>query len=217
MGMALFAGQPAGVQIKKWLIILVTLLVVVNVMAAASLVVVQMSMTDIQARYQPVMISASEISTQVHQAQASLYKYLGEYLPDTTEVEQNTEALEKTLEDGMNQEAASEWLEELEAIRGNLAKYRVVVSSLPAIGAGTDWGEVDEFRSQAVVLGQSMEKQATSLKAGVVARIRVKAGRSLRISSIAVVVFLCFLGLSAFITGLLLVWWKQFQDMILNL
>lgn len=215
--MALFAGQPAGIQIKKWLIILVTLLVVVNVMAAASLVVVQMSMSDIQGRYQPVMISASEISTQVHQAQASLYKYLGEYRPDTAEVEQNTLALERTLEEAMKQEAAADWLGELEAIRGNLAKYRVVVSSLPAIGAGTDWGEVDEFRSQAVALGRSMEEQATSLKAGVGARIQAKAERSLRVSSSAVVVFLCFLGLSAFITGLLLVWWKQFQDMILNL
>jgi hypothetical protein len=215
--MALFAGQPAGIQIKKWLIILVTLIVVVNVMAAASLVVVQMSMSDIQGRYLPVMISAGEISTQVHQAQASLYKYLGEYLPDTVEVEQNTAVLEETLEGTMKLEAAGEWLSELEAIRGNLAKYRVVVSSLPAIGAGTDWGEVDEFRSQAVVLGRSMEEQATSLKAGVGARIQTKAERSLRISSSAVVVFLCFLGLSAFITGLLLVWWKQFQDMILNL
>jgi flagellar basal body-associated protein FliL len=215
--MALFAGQPAGIQIKKWLIILVTLIVVVNVMAAASLVVVQMSMSDIQGRYLPVMISASEISTQVHQAQASLYKYLGEYLPDTAEVEQNTAVLEETLEAAMKLEAAGEWLGELEEIRGNLAKYRVVVSSLPAIGAGTDWGELDEFRSQAVVLGRSMEEQATSLKAGVGARIQTRAERSLRISSSAVVVFLCFLGLSAFITGLLVVWWKQFQDMILNL
>jgi flagellar basal body-associated protein FliL len=215
--MALFAGQPAGIQIKKWLIILVTLIVVINVMAAASLVIVQKSMSDIQGRYQPVMISASEISTQVHQAQASLYKYLGEYLPDTAEVKDNTAVLEKTLQKAREMKAAGEWLDELEAIRGNLAKYRVVVSNLPAIGARTDWGEVDEFRSQAVELGRSMEEQASSLKAKVGARIRTKAERSLRVSSIAVVVFLCFLALSALITVLLLVWWRQFQDMILNL
>jgi hypothetical protein len=215
--MALFAGQPAGIQIKKWLIILVSLIVVINVMAAVSLVVLQRSMMDIQGRYQPVMISASEISAQVHQAQASLYRYLGEYVPDTAEVRQSTALLEESLEEALGQKAAGEWQAELEAIRGNLAKYRVVVSNLPAIGAGTDWGEVDEFRSQAVVLGQSMEEQASRLKAEVGSKIRSRAERSLRVSSVAVIVFLCLLALSALITGLLFVWWKQFQDMILNL
>jgi hypothetical protein len=33
--MALFAGQPAGIQIKKWLIILVSLIVVIAVLLIA--------------------------------------------------------------------------------------------------------------------------------------------------------------------------------------
>ena len=61
--MAIFGGQPAGIQIKKWLIILVSLIVLINVLAVASLVVLQRSVTAIHARYQPVLISASDIST----------------------------------------------------------------------------------------------------------------------------------------------------------
>jgi hypothetical protein len=215
--MAIFAGQPAGIQIKKWLIILVSLIVLVNVLAVAGLVALQRSLTAIQGRYQPVLISASGISTQVYQAQASLYKYLGEYLENTEEVEKRTAALEEALHEALSQEAALEWQAELEAIRKNLAKYRVVIRNLPSIGTATDWAEVDEMRTQAVVLGQTMEEQASSLKDDVATRIGEKARQSLRLSRGAVIVFLLLLVLSTLITVLLLMWWRQFQDMILNL
>ena len=68
MGMALFAGEPAGVQIKKWLVILVLLIVVINVLAAGSLIVLQRSVTDIQRRYQPMLLAAGEVTAQVFQA-----------------------------------------------------------------------------------------------------------------------------------------------------
>jgi hypothetical protein len=215
--MAIFGGQPAGIQIKKWLIILVSLIVLINVLAVASLVVLQRSVTAIQARYQPVLISASDISTQVYQAQASLYKYLGEYLEDTEEVEKRTVALEEVLQDALDLKAALEWQEELEAIRKNLAKYRVVIRNLPSIGTETDWAGVDEMRTQAVMLGQTMEEQASGLKETVGTRIGEKARQSLRLSRGAVLVFLLLLVLSTLITVLLLMWWRQFQEMILNL
>lgn len=215
--MALFAGDPAGVQIKKWLVILVLLIVVINVLAAASLIVLQRSVTAIQRRYQPVLLAAGDISTQVFQAQASLYKYLGEYLENTNEVKERTALLRTTLTDMSELEAAAEWQGKIEEIRDSLAKYIVVVRNLPAIGAGTDWSEVDEFRSQAVALGSAMEEQAAKLKEEVGSRIQAKADHSIRIARIAVVIFICFLCLSIVITSLLLVWWRQFQDMILNL
>ena len=215
--MALFAGDPAGVQIKKWLVILVLLIVVINVLAAASLIVLQRSVTAIQRRYQPVLLAAGDITTGVYQAQASLYKYLGEYLESTDEVKEQIALLGTTLADMSDLEAAAEWQGKIDEIRGNLAKYIVVVRNLPAIGAGTDWSEVDEFRTQAVVFGSSMEEQATKLKEEVGNRIQQKADQSIRVSRIAVGIFLCFLFLSMAITFLLLLWWRQFQDMILNL
>ena len=215
--MALFAGQPAGVQIKKWLIILVSLIVVINVLAACSLIVLQRSVNQIQTRYQPLLLSASEISAQVYRAQSSLYQYLGEYLASTEEVEALTDRLEEALEEALSLDRAGEWTSELEGIRNDLARYRVIVRNLPAIGQETDWGEVDEFRSQAVILGQAMEARASDLESDVSARIRAKASWSLKLSRIAVIIFLCFLGLSSFITVLLVTWWRQFQDMILSL
>ncbi len=215
--MALFEGQPAGIQIKKWLVILVSLIVVINVLAAVSLFLLQRSLSVIEGEYQPVLIASGTISTEVHQAQASLYKYLGEYLESTEEVESRTGALERTLLETAELKAAGEWRQELEAIQGSLAKYRVVIRNMPAIGEGTDWDEVDEMRTQAVVLGREMEGQAAGLREGDGARIGLKARHSLQISRIAIVTFLCFLLLSAVITALLLAWWRQFQDMILNL
>jgi hypothetical protein len=215
--MALFAGQPAGIQIRKWLVILVSLIVVINVLAAGSLFLLQRSLTAIEGKYQPVLIVSGTISTEVHQAQASLYKYLGEYLDSTAEVESRTEALEKTLLETADLTAAGEWREELEAIQDSLAKYRVVIRNLPAIGEGTDWDEVDEMRTQAMVLGREMEGHAAGLREGAGERIGLKALQSLRMSRIAIMIFLCLLMLSAVITALLLVWWRQFQDMILNL
>ena len=119
--MALFAGEPAGVQIKKWLVILVLLIVVINVLAAGSLILLQRSVTTIQRKYQPVLLAAGEISTQVHQAQASLYKYLGEYLENTDEVKERTALLRKTLADTSELEAAAEWQDKIEEIRDSLA------------------------------------------------------------------------------------------------
>jgi hypothetical protein len=215
--MALFAGQPAGIQIKKWLIILVSLIVVINVLAAGSLVLLQRYVMEIQAKYQPVMTGAGEISAEVSRAQADLYKYLGEYQPSTAEVESRIILLEGRLEEVLQHEGSREWQGKLQAIRDSLVKYRVVVRNLPAIGAETDWSEIDEFRSQAVMLGQAMEEQAAVLKEEVSARIQAKAAQARRFARVAVVACLGFLVLSTLITVLLFSWWNQFQEMILNL
>jgi len=215
--MALFAGQPAGIQIKKWLIILVSLIVVINILAAGSLVVLQRYVSEIQAKYQPIMTGAGEISTQVCRAQADLYKYLGEYQSSTAEVESRILLIEERVEGVLAQVGGWEWQEDLEAIRDSLVKYRVVVRNLPAIGGETDWNAVDEFRSQAVMLGQAMESQASTLKDEVSARIEAKAAQAQRFARLVVAACLCFLALSTLITVLLFAWWNQFQEMILNL
>ena len=101
--------------------------------------------------------------------------------------------------------------------RPSLDKYRVVVNNLPRIGGVTNWSEVNELRSQAMDLGLAMERTAGKLKADAVAKISAQAQTSLRLSSIAVYLFLGFFALSMVITVLLYYWWKNFQDMILNL
>jgi hypothetical protein len=215
--MGIIAGKPAGVQIKRWLVVLVVAMVALDVIAAASLLTLQRSITRIHERYQPVLVSAGEISTLVHQAQSSFYKYLGEYLPDTGEVATHTASLERTIEAALKQDAGTEWRADLESIKGSLDKYRVVVNNLPRIGKVTNWAEVNELRSQAMDLGQAMERTAGKLKAGAVEKIGAQAQASLRLSSLAVYLFLGFFALSILITVLLFFWWKNFQDMILNL
>ena len=215
--MGLFAGMPPGVQIKRWLIILVVAIVAIDLLAAASLFTLQRASARIHGRYQPVLVSAGEISTRVHQAQSSLYKYLGENLPSTDEALEHANSLEKTLGEALGQEGEGEWAADLKAIQASLEKYRVVVKNLPRIGGVTDWDQVNELRTQAMELGQEMELTAGKLKADAVAKIGAQAQGSLRLSSIAVWLFVGFLALSLVITALLAVWWRSFQDMILNL
>jgi hypothetical protein len=215
--MGIIAGKPAGVQIKRWLVVLVVAMAALDLIAAASLLTLQSAITRIHERYQPGLVSAGEISTLVHQAQSSFYKYLGEYLPDTGEVAAITATLEKTIDTALTQDAGAEWRADLESIKASLDKYRVVVNNLPRIGGVTNWSEVNELRSQAMDLGLAMERTAGKLKADAVAKIGAQAQASLRLSSIAVYLFLGFFALSMVITVLLYYWWKNFQDMILNL
>ena len=215
--MGIIAGKPTGMQIKRWLVVLVVAMVALDVIAAASLLTLQSAITRIHERYQPGLVSAGEISTLVHQAQSSLYKYLGEYLPDTREVATHTAALEKTIATALTQDAGADWRSDLESIRASLEKYRVVVNNLPRIGGVTNWSEVNELRSQAMELGLAMERTAGKLKADAVAKISEQAQASLRLFLIAVYLFLGFFALSIVITVLLYYWWKNFQDMILNL
>jgi hypothetical protein len=92
-----------------------------------------------------------------------------------------------------------------------------VVKNLPRIGGVTDWEQVNEMRTQAMDLGLAMERDAGKLKAGAVAKISQQARGALALSSLAVYLFLGFLALSLLITVLLFFWWRQFQEMILNL
>src|SRR5512137_2299295 len=118
--MGIIAGKPAGVQIKRWLVVLVGAMVALDLIAAGSLLTLQRSITRIHERYEPVLVSAGEISTLVHQAQSSLYKYLGEYLPDTGEVAAYTASLGKTIAAAQTHDAGAEWRTDLMAIKASL-------------------------------------------------------------------------------------------------
>ena len=215
--MGIIAGKPAGVQIKRWFVVLVVAMVALDLIAAASLLTLQNGITRIHQSYQPGLVSAGEISTLVHQAQSSFYKYLGEYLPDTREVATHTATLEKTIAVALTQDSGAEWQADLKSIEVSLGKYRVLINNLPRIGGVTNWSEVNELRTEAMDLGLAMERTAGKLKADAVAKISAQAQDSMRLSSIAVYIFLGFFALSIVITVLLYFWWKHFQDIILNL
>ena len=105
---------------------------------------------------------------------------------------------------------------------GNPLTRKVVIVLLDALREDTSRDAevmpfLNELRSQAMDLGLAMERTAGKLKTDAVAKISAQAQASLRLSSIAVYLFLGFFALSIAITVLLYYWWKNFQDMILNL
>ena len=192
-------------------------MVALDVIAAASLLTLQSAITRIHERYQPGLVSAGEISTLVHQAQSSFYKYLGEYLPDTGEVAAHTATLEKTIAAALTQDAGAEWRADLEAIKAEPRQVPRRRQQPAAHRRGDQLVGGQRAAQPGHGLGLAMERTAGKLKADAVAKISAQAQGSLRLSSIAVYLFLGFFALSIVITVLLYYWWKNFQDMILNL
>jgi hypothetical protein len=215
--MGLFSNLPAGLQIKRWIVTLTTLVIILDLIAATSLLVVTNLMNDILLRDEPLVVYSGDIASGVYKAQMGLYQYLGEYQSDTSHVQEEIDRLRKTIEGALSLESASEFGEELGSISEMVEKYQKVIKLLPQIGAVTDWEEVEELKNKAVELGGAIEEMAGKMKANSYRRIEEKAARSGKIAAVAMYVFIGFLVLSLVIIVLLYLWWKDFQAMMLEL
>lgn len=215
--MALFSQQPPGVQIKRWLFILTFLVIVIDFIAAASLMVVTNLMSSIVTRYEPLVIYSGDIASSVYRVHTGLYQYLAEYRQDTLELQSEIDGLRGTIKEAYQLEAAADLGTNLEEIDLALEKYGKVIKLLPKIGTITDWQELEELKNHAVGLGKQVEELALEMKELSNRQIQERAERSSRVASIAMYVFLGFLVLSIVIVVLLFLWWRDFQEMILRL
>ncbi len=215
--MNLFDNLPAGIQIKRWFFILTTLVIVMDLIAAVSLVVVTNSTRLIVNRYQPLVVYSGDIASSIYKVQTGLYQYLAEYQQDTSALQKEIKEFRQTIDKASGFKADPDFVTDLKTISTNLDKYEKVVKLLPKIGMITDWEEVGEFKEKAIELGDSIEKLATEMKAKSYRQVKEKAAQSRNIASLAVYVFIGFLLFSFAIIVLLFIWWKDFQAMILKL
>lgn len=215
--MALFSKQPPGVQIKRWFTILTFLVIIVDIIAAASLLVVTKLMSTIVTRYQPLVVYSGDIASSVYRVHTGLYQYLAEYRQDTQELQAEVRNLRGTIAQAFKLPGTADVGTDLQEIAVALEKYQKVVELLPKIGTVTDWNELEELKNQAVSLGGQIEKLAADMKQHSYERIQSNAQRSQRVSSLALYTFIGFLVLSVIIVVLLFIWWRDFQEMILTL
>ncbi len=215
--MALFSKLPPGEQIKRWMTILTLLVIVLDVIAAGSLFVVTNLMRTIVGRYEPILVYSGEISSSVYRLHTSLYQYLGEYRPDTVQMQEEIAKLRATIAEANRLEGAADFGQDLQEIDLALDKYDKVAKLLPKIGTITNWSEVEELKNQAIGLGGQVEELASKMKDHSYQQIKTKAGQSSRIAMVAMYVFIGFFTLSLVIVLLLFIWWRNFQEMILQL
>jgi hypothetical protein len=215
--MALFSNYPPGEQIKRWVTILTALIIVIDCIAAGSLLVVNRLMNDIVRRYEPLVVYSGDIAASVHQVRTGFYQYLGEFRPDTLQLQADVQSLRETIQKATKLEAAADLGTDLTELDVTLEKYQKVVQLLPKIGSVTNWGEVEELRNQAIALSDKVEQSATLMKEHSKEKIGEKAARSEKIASAAMYTFIGFFALSIVIVVLLFFWWREFQEAILSL
>ncbi len=214
--MALFSDKPPGVQIKGWMTILTTLIIGIDVIAAVSIFLVTNLMGNVMTKYEPLLIYSGDIAASVSRVHTGLYQYLAEFRQDTVQLEAEIVKLRETIGEALKLEAAAD-VADLREIDVTLEKLQKTVTLLPKIGSNVNWKEVEEVRNTAVALGGKVEELAANMKQHSTQQITEKAQRSRAISSIALYVFVAFLALSVVIIIMLLIWWKDFQEMILQL
>jgi hypothetical protein len=214
--MALFSQYPPGVQIKRWLTILTLLIIVIDFIAAGSLFLVNNLMSVIVSRYQPLVMYSGDIASSVYRLHTGLYQYLGEYRQDTVQLQGEVQKLRETIKQALAQEAAAD-LASLQEMDLALEKYGKALQMLPKIGTVTNWKELEEIKNTAVALGGQVEELAAKMKSHSYEQIAQKAERSRQIATAAMYIFIAFFVLSLVIVILLFVWWRDFQEMILQL
>ncbi len=215
--MALFSSQPPGTQIKRWLSILTFLVVILDVIAAASLMTVTGIVNSTIVKYEPLLVYSGDIASAIYRVNTGLYQYLAEYRQDTVEIEGEIQNLRKTIDTMSALPAAAELSADLKEIDLTLEKYGKVVRMLPKIGTFTNWSELEELKNEAIGLGNQVEGLATKTKVRSYEEIRRNADRSRNIAAVSMYVFIGFFGLSVIIIGMLFMWWRSFQDMVLRL
>jgi hypothetical protein len=215
--MPIFAQLPPGEQIKRWLSILTVLVIVLDVIAAVSLMVVVNLMNTIVGRYEPLVMASGDIAASVSRVQTGLYQYLAEYREDTVGLQEEIAKLRGTVNGALSLEAASELGTNLKEIDLTLEKYGKAVQLLPKIGTVTNWKEVEELKNVAIGLGGQVETLAAKMKETSYQQITLKAAHSRRVASGAFYLFVGFFVLSLVIIVLLFLWWRDFQDMLFKL
>lgn len=216
-------SKPAGVQIKRWFLTLVLLLLVVNIISVASLYVVYTKIDDIKAAYQPVMNSSSIINENIMTAQLDLYKYLSDYQDNLSPVYASTGNLTKELKE-INRIVVEKSItldvNQLNEILDSTQRFEKAIKQLETVNekSGTvDWDKVNELRRSAVESGTEAFNKAKAVNNDVNLLITKHNIRVTLIALIVVCVLFIFLIVSVIIMIQLLYWWRKFEDLILEL
>ncbi len=216
-------AKPAGVQIKRWFMILIILLITVNIISVLSFFVVYSKINEIKAAYQPIVKSSAAINSKILSAQIDLYKYLSEYQDDLGSVYIKTKGLTNELKNinSIVKEANIKALDVklLDGVLESTEKFESAIKRLDSIDEQgvVDWDRVNELRDYAATMGTEASIKIESVNNEINLLITNHNIRVTLIALIVVCILFAFLILSFVIMIQLHYWWKKFEDLILEL
>ena len=211
--------RPAGVQIYRWFVVLVALLVTVDVAALAGGFFVARSVRPIAAEAEPLAGAAMSIQSEILAAQRDLFGYFSEFAEDTAPALAHVDALLDRVVEARRIGTSPEVLAALDSIDVSAQKYRKGLDLLPhGIQGARERGRLQEHGARAVVeLGVALEEGARRLASAARGEIRRKSSDAAAAVRSAVWGSVGVLVASTLAIAVLRHCWKRFQDVILGL
>lgn len=210
-------ARPAGVQIRRWFVLLVGLLIAVDLAALAGSLIVSRAVRGIVDQAAPLAAGTAAIRQEILFVQRDLFRYLSEFTGDTSGALEHLEALVERVAEAKTLNTSSEVASELETIKTNALRYRKVLELMPStVGGSRDWSRLQEYSSTAVELGDTIEQRASRLAEAAQTEIHKRSNESAKVASLAI--WACAGVLTASVVTILALrhWWKRFQDLILG-
>ena len=211
-------SRPAGVQIRRWFLLLVGLLLVTNAGALTASWLVGRSVRAATEEAQPLLGATVAIRAEILAAQRDLFRYLAELAPDVAPALSRLDNLGKLLERARGLHGAGGFRAELDEIARAAERYRKVLEILPrSVEGARDWNRIEEYGTMAVRLGTEVEKRADRLASLALERIRSNGAAAARLATGVWWASLGALGVGVLTVLALVRWWHRFQDTILGL
>ncbi len=211
-------GKPAGVQIRRWFVILVCLLVCTNLAGLAISVAITRSVRTVAGHAAPLASATAAVRTEILAAQREMFRYLAEFSDDTEAARGHLDRLAEQLQQARAVAGSEEVGAALEAIGKSAERYRKVLELMPETVSGSrDWARLQEYSTRAVELGQDVEQGATRLADQAQAEIQRHNRASAQVADGASWAAGAVLVASLFTVLYLRHWWKRFQDQILEM
>lgn len=212
------AGEkPPGAQIKRWYMVLIILIFLINISAIISLWLVQKALHDIVNHHEPLIKSAELINTEILEAQLYLSRYLSEDERDLTKAYGPLDFALGEADKSLLETRDSALRKNLEEIKVAVAKFKKALGELKAAKTGRNWRQVEEFRRAAVGLGKETQNLSQQVKSAVHEQIKVRNNTSLLTAKIVFILLLLLFLVSIAVIGAVLYWWRRFQDVLLEI
>ena len=216
-------GKPAGVQIKRWLLILVAMLLIVNVISVVSLFLVYSYVNDIKSAYQPIANSSATINEKIMGAQVDLLKYLSEYQDNLSPVFNKTEELKKEINKighlVKDNDIGEKYLVSLNETLESTVRFEKAIRKLKETekGAQVDWEKRDSLRRLAMDMATETQINATRMSNAVNILSRKQNIHVTMVTLGVVSTLFVFFIISIMIMIQLHYWWRKFEDLILDM
>jgi hypothetical protein len=210
-------GKPAGVQVQRWFVSLVVLLLCSQLLALAGSIALARSAKDALSGGDPDPLMAAAFHSDVLAAQRDLFQYLayGSETPAAalSQLEQVQKGLESLRRSGLQRGSETEFATMEESAR----EYRKLLDRWLQSGQRTGAGETSPADgANALEIGRALEERARRLSEAVQAEVRQKNLWSLRLASGALWTTFGLIAGSALSVAALVRWWRRFQEVALG-